>query len=1344
MVDFVKISTRPGKRGTTEVYPRLRIMNSKDLMIRGGDFYAIWLEDRGLWSTNEMDVVDLIDDAIEEFYNNHHEEIPSMHMLKMGDAETGMIDAWHRYCQRQMRDNYVPLDEHLVFANSPVRKEDYASKRLPYPLEAGDFSSWDRLIGTLYSEEERHKLEWAIGSIVSGDSKKLQKFLVLYGAQGTGKSTILNVIEKLFAGYCSIFDAHALGSASNQFALEAFRSNPLVAIQHDGDLSRIEDNTRLNSLVSHEKMTVNEKFKSTYEQDFKAMLFMGTNKPVRITDAKSGLLRRLIDVSPSGNTLNRRDYEKAVGMIPFELGAIAYHCLDVYTQDPHYYDDYTPLGMVEASNDFYNFMADHYMEFKKENSITLRDAWELYKIYVEDAKVPYPMSQRVFREELKNYFYEYYDRYTKDDGSRVRSYYKDLILSKFDLEPVTQKEKPTDQNNVPEWLQMNSSTSAFDNLCADYFAQYANPDGYPKCKWEQVQSHLRELDTSKLHYVAMPINHIVIDFDLTENGEKSLEANLREAAKFPPTYAELSKSGKGVHLHYFYTGDAEKLSRVYSDKIEIKVFTGKSALRRLRSKCNSLEIATISSGLPLKEEVKKVVNEEIVKNEKAIRTIILRNLNKEYHSATKPSIDYIYKILEDAQNAGTVYDVEDLKGAVIAFAAGSTHNSDYCLKLVNKMKFKSAEIGWEAEEDKNTDSDGELLFFDMEVYPNHTLLCYMDDKSDDVVVLTDPDSRTIAKFCNNKIVGFNNKRYDNHILYAIMRNYDQDQIFKLSQSIIEQGVLKCGFMEAYNLSYTDIYDFASAGNKMSLKKLEIKMGIHHQEMGLPWDQPVSDEDWDKVIDYCKNDVRATRAAFHFLEGDWTARCILAELAGMSRNTSTNKLTETIIFGKNKHPQNEFCWRDMSQPVTELDPEVEVFLKEACPEMMSTLHYGYEGAECTQPSLLPYFPGYKYDPMAPNDEKSSYRGVTVGEGGYVFANPEVYGNVALLDISSMHPHSAIAECIFGPRFTRAFRDIVEGRVSIKHQAWDEVNSMLDGKLTPFIQKIIDGEMKAKDLANGLKTAINSVYGLTCAKHENPFRDPRNIDNIVAKRGALFMVNLKHEVMKRGFQVVHIKTDSIKIADATPDIIKFVMDYGRLYGYTFEHEATYDRICLVNNAVYIAKFATVEKCMALYGYAPGENIEDGGKWTATGTQFQVPYVFKTLFSKEEITFDDMCETKTVTKGDICLDCNEGLGDNHNYVFVGRVGQFCPVIPGNGSGELICHNGDKYSAVTGTKGYRWMESEVVRQLHLEDTIDKSYYNKLVDDALAAINEYCDTEWFCSDAEYDCEIGIPGQVPF
>ena len=292
MLDFMMISTRVLKNGTVEIYPKFIIKNrSQDLMIRGGDFYAIWVEDRGLWSTDEDDAIQIIDRELKRYYDEHKDEGSRMTIAYLWDAESGMIDTWHKYCQKQLRDNFHMLDEKLIFSNSETNKTDYASKRLSYPLEEGSIAAFDKLISTLYTEEERHKIEWAIGSIVCGDSKELQKFMVLYGEAGAGKSTILNIIQQLFDGYYSVFDAKALGSTSNAFALEAFKTNPLVAIQHDGDLSRIEDNTRLNSLVSHELMTVNEKFKSTYANRFKAFLFMGTNKPVKITDAKSGLMQ---------------------------------------------------------------------------------------------------------------------------------------------------------------------------------------------------------------------------------------------------------------------------------------------------------------------------------------------------------------------------------------------------------------------------------------------------------------------------------------------------------------------------------------------------------------------------------------------------------------------------------------------------------------------------------------------------------------------------------------------------------------------------------------------------------------------------------------------------------------------------------------------------------------------------------------------------------------------------------------------------------------------------------------------------------------------------------------------
>ena len=891
MIDFLMISTRSKKNGVIEIYPKFIIKKSSDLMIRGGDFYAIWMEERGLWSTDEQDALQLIDKELDAYAKENKEKFDAhVKVLHMWDAESGMIDSWHKYCQKQMRDNFHTLDDKLIFSNTDTTKEDYASKRLTYPLEDGDYSAWDKLIGTLYSPDERHKIEWSIGSIVSGESKNIQKFMVFYGSAGTGKSTILNIVQQLFEGYYSVFDARALGSSSNSFALEAFKTNPLVAIQHDGDLSRIEDNTRLNSLVSHELMTVNEKFKAAYSNRFNCFLYMGTNKPVKITDAKSGLIRRLIDVSPTGNKLSPAEYKSIMNRVSFELGAIAKHCLDIFMANPGAYDDYIPISMMGASNDFYNFVLDNYMVFKKENGVTLKCAWEMYKTHCEEARVPYPLSKRIFKEELKNYFKDYKERYRLEDDTRVRSYYIGFREDRFEEEEQTPiikvEEKPK--------LIFEYTESIFDEVCENCFAQYTTDKGTPIKKWDNVSTTLKDIDTTQLHYVKVPENHIVIDFDIPDDsGEKSLERNLEEAAKWPPTYGELSKSGKGVHLHYIYTGDPTKLSSVYSDHIEIKVYSGKSSLRRMLTKCNDLPIANISSGLPLKGE-DKVVNFDAIKTEKGLRTLIKRNLKKEIHPGTKPSIDFIHKILEDAYNTDLCYDVSDMKSAVLSFAASSSHQAPYCIKLVKQMKFQSKEPANAAQ-----DNEGKLIFYDVEVFPNLFLVNWKFEGEDQKVVrMINPKPAQIEELMRFRLVGFNCRRYDNHIMYARMMGYSNEELYKLSQKIITEG--KGFFGEAYNLSYTDVYDFAA--KKQSLKKWEIELGIHHQELGLPWDQPVPEERWIEVAEYCDNDVIATEAVFNKLKGDFTARKILAELAGMTVNDTTNSLTTRIIFGKERHPQ----------------------------------------------------------------------------------------------------------------------------------------------------------------------------------------------------------------------------------------------------------------------------------------------------------------------------------------------------------------------------------------------------------------------------------------------------------
>lgn len=767
-----------------------------------------------------------------------------------------------------------------------------------------------------------------------------------------------------------------------------------------------------------------------------------------------------------------------------------------------------------------------------------------------------------------------------------------------------------------------------------------------------------------------------------------------------------------------------------------------------------------------------------IKNEKHLRALILKSLRKENLGHTKPEIDFIQFLLEKAYDSGMEYDVTDLRPAIQEFAISSTNQSEYCYQTVDSMKFKSEDPSDNLLDNEYLDppvdeicslvpeqkeSGNWIIIFDTECYSNLFLLCWkIKGKDMTPVRMYNPTPEEIEQFCRMKIVGFNNRKYDNHLLYARMLGYNNQQLYELSQRIIngdkdDNSIL---FGQAFNLSYTDVLDFLSAQNKMSLKKWEIKLGIHHQEMDIPWDQPIPEELWDKLGDYCCNDVAATEAVWDYVEGtDWKARQILADLSGLTVNNSTNQHTAQIILGDDKNAASQFVYTDLS-----------------------TIFPGYKFNKFG-------FPKDAYDPGAKMvKRKSWYMGQDPGEGGRVYAAPGIYYNVATKDVGSMHPHSAIWLNIFG-KYTVRLEELVEARMLIKHGEFEKASQMFDGALAKYLT---DPE-EAAALADALKTAINSVYGLTYKKGSR-FYDPRNEDNIVAKYGALFMMNLEKEVRDRGYTVVHIKTDSIKIANADNYILNFIDEYGKQYGFDLEHESTYKKMCLVNESTFIALYEDPEVCMQQYGYIPSKNKKHPNEWTATGAQFQVPYVFKTLFSKEPIEKSDLTETKSVSTA-LYLDFNELLPDvrdlekardkaikkmktedpaidilalkrqieeldkeiakGHYYHFVGRVGLFCPVLPGSGGGALVRINdtGTKYDAVTGTKKsriydpneepfWRWMEKEMVDTLDKWDCIDKRYFDSLVDDAIATIQKFGDFEMFADPAVLI--MNEPEELPF
>jgi hypothetical protein len=1048
---------------------------------------------------------------------------------------------------------------------------------------------------------------------------------------------------------------------------------------------------------------------------------------VKISDGKSGLIRRIIDVVPTGVTFEAAHYHALMDRVDFELGSIAQHCLDVYKRlGKSYYNGYIPERMMQKTNIFYNFVEEHFDIFKSQEYTTLSHAWKLYKAYAEHAELGFKMKHPHFREELKDYFEEFHDR-KMINGKHERSVYIGFAMKRFRTSVMPEIE------NEPKTysLVMEETESLLDEMYAGLPAQYANTEGNPKLYWDDserinkdgvvftpkpsqvVSTVLGDLDTNKLHFLKLPENHIVIDFDLTdENGNKSREKNLEAASKWLPTYAEFSKSGNGVHLHYFYDGDVNVLASSFDDdgEIEIKAFNGNSSLRRKLSFCNNVAVATINSGLPFREK-KTMLKTSKLRSEQGLRNMIEKALNNEYPPHhTKPSIDFIKKLLDDAYADGYSYDVSDMRQKILLFAMQSSNQPEICLKTVARMQFTSSEEASEkASVDDVTAADERLVFFDCEVYPNLFLICWKYQGSPTVVSMINPTPQEVEKLFQFKLVGYNNRSYDNHIMWARMLGASNEQIYKLSKRIIDEKDNSAKFGEAWSVSYADVFDYLRV--KESLKWWEIELGLTHMEMDIPWDQPVPDEKINKVIEYCTNDVIALEEVFNHNKQDLAARQILADLSGLTINHSTRQHVMKVLFGNERNPQKSFVYTDLSE----------------------------------------MFPGYKFDEYVKVD-KSTYRGMSVGEGGFVYAEPGIHENVALLDVSSMHPTSIQELNLFGP-YTPKFSAIMEARLSVKEGDFEYAKGLLEGKLAPHIEAIeqeatqahMDGKYESlekakkalsKPLSEALKLVINSTYGYTCAKFPNPARDPRNKDNIVAKRGALFMVDLMLAVQEQGFTVAHIKTDSIKIPNATPEIIEFVKNFGEKYGYSFNHEATYKKMCLVNDAVYIA-------------YKEWDSDGNPPGWTATGAEFKHPYVFKTMFSHDPIHFRDLCETKQVRNGGAMYLRYTKEDGTHIDHHVGRSGSFIPVREGSHQSitgrELLTVKGDKAGAVQGTKGYLWVESEMVREIYgdsvdrmvfepleealegtgsLADFVDMGYFANLVEDAAQSIAEFARNE--------------------
>lgn len=1260
-MDFLDVSvkkfTSNNRTVDYEVSPDFIFGDAKDLVVKGSKFYAYW--NGSFWDTKQKNLFYDIDSLLWRKARELEDGRPGLRIdvKEIRKASAGKFRLFADFC-KACEASDISFNQKVLFADHKMQRRDYATTQLTYSPQEGEAVAFKELIGTLYLPKELDKILWFMGALFTNKMYKIEKFMYLYGSKGSGKGTVLKIFRMLFEDYCGTIDLKLLTSA-DQFATGQIQEVPLL-IDEDTDISHIYNDTPLLKLTSHETISVNKKFKEPYDVKFIGLLITASNQRYKVRNVDSGITRRAIVVNPSGQKVSHTKYNQLMSQIKYELPYIAHMAISRFEElGFDYYDDYFDVDMAEQTDHIFDFIRSNAIHMQ--NGITLKQISELYREYLED------MGWKTdgYKATIKREALRYFDTMLKDshvDGTRVNNYFKGFRWNIAFPEGVVGTTTADDTVVPDNWLEFDHHNEVFDKLAADYPAQAALRNGNPSEKWDNVVTKLSDIQTNKLHWVKVPLNHVILDFDLKdENGKKNLELNKEAASKFPPTYAEVSKSGQGIHLHYIYDGNVNELDNLVEKNIEIKVYRGKSSLRRIDKASNNLQLSHISSGLPLKEKKDREMYDqikEITYTEKTLRNFVKRQLGmiegkEPSHPNTKPTIDFIAHEIQKAADMGLEYDITDLRHAVFMRAIRSTNNKDYCLAVFQQIPWSTMRDDEGKTEAKLTNftkiyPKEELVFFDIEVYPNLFVVVWKKYHEDEFTRWINPTPDQIEYLMTFPLVGFNNRRYDNHILYARLLGSNNMELFTQSHRIINEKNAKSGmYAAAYELSYTDIYEYSQ--KKQSLKRWEVDLGIKHVEMEIPWDKPVPDELVDTVVEYCVNDVDATEKLFDAIYADYVAREILATIAKGSMNATNNQLTAKFIFGDDPRPQDKFNYVHLNK----------------------------------------LFPGYEY-----SFGKSTYRGFETGEGGFVYAEPGVYSDVALLDVESMHPNSLVNMNYFGP-YTQRYADLLKVRVLLKHNKIDEVKQMFDGVLAPFL----DNPEYLKPLVTALKIVINSVYGMTSAKFDNKFKHPDNVDNIVAKRGALFMVDLKFAIEEQGYKVCHIKTDSVKVPNADEKIIQFVHDFGKQekYNYKFEHEHTYKRMALINNAVYIAQ------------------LEDDS-WSPVGAEYANTYLLKRVWTKEELVDRDFFITKQ-SKGHIYL------GDE----FVGKVGSI--YASKSGAECMWTEDDENFKSVTGTKGYLFKQTD---QFNIED-VDFAYYDKVAIDGLKKIMKVGDIAKIVDDMPKD-----------
>lgn len=388
----------------------------------------------------------------------------------------------------------------------------------------------------------------------------------------------------------------------------------------------------------------------------------------------------------------------------------------------------------------------------------------------------------------------------------------------------------------------------------------------------------------------------------------------------------------------------------------------------------------------------------------------------------------------------------------------------------------------------------DLLFYDIEVFEYDALVVFMDIDGNEVAHFWNNRGRTLTEepsgfegikdvIAGKTLVGYNNYNYDDHILTAMLNEGGNlSRVLKaINNTIIANGKYDHSISEAiHSLDTMQQIDVS----RPSLKQIEANMGMSIVESSVSFDidRPLTDEEREETLEYCRHDVRATIEVYKLREKSYfETKAGLLQMLSEDEAKSAYRWNTTTLSAKVLLGDASLIQWDELKGLEKYRRNVEGIPSEVWDMWDScTTKDGITSKGKTK-TIKAYGCNFVF-----------------GMGGLHGAPPRPgrYGRCKHKDVSSMYPSSIVHLKALGEA-TEKYDQMRRERVAIKHS--DPVK------------------------AGALKLILNSVYGNFKNKYSalnNPYASAT-----VCIYGQIALFSLCRELSKAGYTVINANTDGV---------------------------------------------------------------------------------------------------------------------------------------------------------------------------------------------------------------------------